>query len=149
MEQAQTIAEEQDLLAEEFELFDDVRDKIEYVIDLGKKLPPLADELKVEPNKVHGCQSQVWLVAAHDPERNVVHFQADSDAIIVRGLIGMLMRLYSDRTPEDILNTPPAVFDRIGLGRMLTAGRANGLASMVKRVRELAAQHAPGTQLSA
>ncbi|WGF87040.1 SufE family protein [Marinivivus vitaminiproducens] len=149
MEQAQTIAEEQELLAEEFELFDDVRDKIEYVIDLGKKLPPLDDAHKIEPNKVHGCQSQVWLIADHDPSRNVVHFQADSDAIIVRGLIGIVMRLYSDRPPEEILQNPPTVFETIGLGRMLTPGRANGLASMVKRVRDLAAQHAKTVQVGA
>lgn len=142
MQQAATIAEEQELLAEEFELFDDWRDKIEYVIDLGKKLPSLDPGDRVEANKVHGCQSQVWMVAEHDPTAGCVRFRADSDAVLVRGLIGLLMRLYSDRPPEEILANPPAVFERIGLGRHLTAGRANGLQSMVKRLRDLAARYA-------
>ena len=138
-QQAATIAEEQELLAEEFELFDDWRDKIEYVIDLGRKLPPLPEEDRTEANKVHGCQSQVWMVAALDEASGRVRLRADSDAFIVKGLIALLMRLYSDRPADEILANPPAVFDRIGLGRHLTPNRANGLYSMVGRIRELAA----------
>ncbi len=143
-QQAATIAEEQELLAEEFELFDDWREKIEYVIDLGRKLPPLPEAHRTEPNKVHGCQSQVWMVADIDEASGRVRFQADSDAFIVKGLIALLMRLYSNRPPREILDNPPEVFDRIGLGRHLTPNRANGLYSMVGRVRELAAAFVEG-----
>lgn len=142
MEQAATIAEEQALLVEEFGLFDDWRDKIEYVIDLGKGLPALPADEMTEANRVHGCQSQVWMVAEHDDAAGRVRFRAWSDAVIVRGLIGLLMRLYSDRRPEEILVNPPEVFQQIGLGRHLTPGRANGLHAMVQRVRDLAARYA-------
>ena len=143
-QQAETVAEEQELLAEEFELFDDWRDRIEYVIDLGRKLPPLPEEHRIDANKVHGCQSQVWMVAELDEENGRVRFHADSDAFIVKGLIALLMRLYADRPPREILDNPPAVFDRIGLGRHLTPNRANGLYSMVARMRELAAAFVAG-----
>ncbi|MGF1562166.1 MAG: SufE family protein [Geminicoccaceae bacterium] len=142
MAQAPTIAEEQALLAEDFELLEDPREKIEYIIDLGKKLEPMAAELKTEDHKVHGCQSQVWMVAAHDDASDHIRFQADSDAILVRGLIALLMRLYDDRRADDILANPPKIIEDVGLGRHLTPNRANGLYSMVKRIRALAASHA-------
>lgn len=122
----------------EFALFDEPREKIEYVIDLGKDLPPLEDRFKTEGNRVRGCQSQVWLVAELDPATRTVAFRADSDAIIVKGLISLVLRLYSGRTPETILKNPPELFERVGLGRLLTPGRANGLYSMIKRIRQLA-----------
>jgi cysteine desulfuration protein SufE len=125
-------------IEEDFALFDDVRDKIEYIIDLGKDLPPLPDELKTEANRVRGCQSQVWMIADLDPQTRRISLRADSDAVIVKGLIRLLLRLYGDRTPEAIIATPPDVFERVGLGRMLTPGRANGLYSMVERIRQLA-----------
>ena len=125
-------------IEEDFALFDDVRDKIEYIIDLGKDLPPLPDELKTEANRVRGCQSQVWLVAELDPATRRMALQADSDAVIVKGLIGLVLRIYSGRTPEAISSSTPAVFERVGLGKMLTPGRANGLYSMIERVRQLA-----------
>ena len=143
-QQADTVAEEQELLAEEFELFDDWRDRIEYVIDLGRRLPPLSEEHRTDANKVHGCQSQVWMVAELDEAAGRVRFHADSDAFIVKGLIALLMRLYADRPPREILDNPPTVFDRIGLGRHLSPNRANGLYSMVSRMRELAAAFVEG-----
>lgn len=132
-------------IEEDFALFDDVRDKIEYIIDLGKHLPPLPDELKTEANRVRGCQSQVWLVAELDPESRRVALRADSDAVIVKGLISLLVRLYGNRTPEAILARPPEVFERVGLGRMLTPGRANGLYAMVERIRQLAQAYQTAT----
>lgn len=128
----------QEDLEEEFALFDDWRDKIDYIMDLGKNLTPLDPDDRTEANKVHGCQSQVWLVAKLDPDTARLQVRADSDAILVKGLIGLLLRLYDDRAPDEIVANPPDVFERIGLGRHLTPGRANGLYSMVKRIRDLA-----------
>ncbi len=125
-------------IEDEFALFDEPREKIEYVIDLGKDLPPLEDRHKTEGNRVRGCQSQVWLVAELDPQSRAVSLRADSDAVIVKGLISLVLRLYSGRTPETILANPPDLFERVGLGRLLTPGRANGLYSMVERIRQLA-----------
>lgn len=132
------IDETQTMIEEDFALFDDVRDKIEYIIDLGKDLPPLDEAVKTEANRVRGCQSQVWMVADLDPATRRINLAADSDAVIVKGLISLLLRLYDKRTPEAVLASPPEVFERIGLGRMLTPGRANGLYSMVERIRQLA-----------
>ncbi|MCB1883303.1 MAG: SufE family protein [Geminicoccaceae bacterium] len=125
-------------IEEDFALLDGAREKIEYVVELGKDLPPLADGLKSETSRVRGCQSQVWLVADRD-EKGRLRFEADSDAIIVKGLIALLMRLYDGRAPDEILNNPPDVFERIGLGAMLTPGRANGLYAMVNRIQQIAA----------
>lgn len=132
------IDQTQAAIEEDFALFDDVRDKIEYIIDLGKNLPPLDDSLKTEANRVRGCQSQVWMVADLDPGSRRMGLAADSDAVIVKGLISLLLRLYDQRTPDAILASPPEVFERVGLGKMLTPGRANGLYSMVERIRQLA-----------
>jgi cysteine desulfuration protein SufE len=135
---ATEINEAQAAIEDDFALFDDVRDKIEYIIDLGKDLPPLPDALKTEGNRVRGCQSQVWLVADLDPATRRMALRADSDAVIVKGLISLLLRIYGDRTPEAIAANPPDVFERVGLGKMLTPGRANGLYAMVERIRQLA-----------
>ncbi len=132
------IRAEQEAIAEEFALFDTPRDKLEYLLELGRGLEPLEEEAKTEANRVRGCQSQVWMVASFDPESRRLVLRADSDALIVRGLIALLLRLYSGRTPEEILAHPPEVFERIGLGRLLTPGRQNGLWSMVERIREIA-----------
>jgi cysteine desulfuration protein SufE len=139
---AATIPDRQQELEDEFALFDDWRDKIEYVMDLGRTLPPFPEESRTEANRVHGCQSQVWMDAQIDPATGRLRLVADSDAIIVKGLIGLLLRLYDDRSPREIVDNPPEVFERIGLGRHLTPTRANGLYEMIRRVRELAAQHA-------
>jgi cysteine desulfuration protein SufE len=145
MEHAATVGAAEARLREDFALLDDYRDKIEYIMDLGKRLPPLPDELKTEANKVRGCQSQVWLVADLDPESGRMRLRADSDAILVRGLIALLLELYDDRRPEEILANPPAVLEEIGLSRFLTPGRANGLEAMVARIRALAGAYAAGT----
>jgi cysteine desulfuration protein SufE len=138
MEQAPTIAEEQARLREEFELLDDPRDKYEYIIDLGRELAGLPEAAKVEANRVRGCQSQVWMVADYDPAARLIRLRADSDAIISKGLVALVLRLYGDRAPEEILDNPPEVFEQIGLGRLVTPGRSNGLYSMVNRVRQFA-----------
>lgn len=142
MDQAATIAEEQTALEDEFALFDDWREKIEYVIDLGRKLRPFPEAHRLDKNKVKGCQSQVWMVADYDPTSDRLHLEADSDSVLVRGLIGMLLRLYDRRPPAEIVANPPEVIERIGLGRHLTPGRANGLHAMVSRIHELANAYA-------
>jgi cysteine desulfuration protein SufE len=132
-----TIADAARDLEQEFALLEDWRDKVEYIIELGKDLPPLPDALKTEGNKVRGCQSQVWLVA--EPEAGGrVHLRADSDAVLVKGLISLLVTLYDRRTPQEILDNPPDVLERVGLAKLLTPGRSNGLYSMVARIRAMA-----------
>jgi cysteine desulfuration protein SufE len=138
MGEAPTIRDEQAEIAAEFELFDDWREKIEYVLDLGKRLPPIPEEQRIDANKVKGCQSQVWMVAEIDREDGRMRIVADSDAFIVKGLIALLLRLYSGRRPAEILDNPPAVFEEIGLGAHLSPTRANGLHAMIKRIRQLA-----------
>jgi len=139
---AATITDREQELEDEFALFDDWREKIEYVMDLGRSLPPFPEEARTEANRVHGCQSQVWMAAEIDPASGRLRLVADSDAIIVKGLIGLILRLYDDRPPREIVDNPPQVFERVGLGRHLTPTRANGLHEMIRRVRELATAHA-------
>jgi cysteine desulfuration protein SufE len=139
MDRTETIAEAQAEIREEFELFDEWRDRIEHIVELGKSLPPLADEHKTPANKVQGCQSQVWMKAAVDPASGRLQVEADSDAFIVKGLIVLLLRLYADRLPTEILANPPTVLEEIGLAKHLTPGRSNGLWAMNKRIQELAA----------
>jgi cysteine desulfuration protein SufE len=126
-----------DRLIEDFGFLDDWEDRYRYVIELGKSLPPLADAEHNEANKVRGCASQVWLVS--EIRRNdepVLHFRGDSDALIVRGLVAILIALYSGRTAREILAADTeAVFHRLGLREHLTSQRSNGLTSMVRRIR--------------
>ena len=137
-----TIADAARDLEEEFALLDDWRDKVEYIIELGKDLPPLPEALKSEGNKVRGCQSQVWLVA--EPEAGGrIHLRADSDAVLVKGLISLLVSLYDRRTAQEILDNPPDVLERVGLAKLLTPGRSNGLYAMVARIRAVAEALAP------
>jgi cysteine desulfuration protein SufE len=145
MTQTATIAEEQAAIADDFELFDDWREKIEYVLELGKKLAPFPEEHRVDANKVKGCQSQVWMVAMPDAESGTLRIQADSDAFIVKGLIALLLRLYDRRPPAEILDNPPDVFDQIGLGKHLSPTRANGLHAMINRIRQIATAAVHGT----
>ncbi|MDP3855416.1 SufE family protein [Phenylobacterium sp.] len=122
-------------LAQEFELLGDWEERYRYVIDLGRELAPLTDAERNDANKVRGCASQVWLVT-QPQEDGTVDFRGDSDAHIVRGLIAVLLRLYSGRPPEAILAfDAKAAFDKLGLSGHLSAQRSNGLASMVGRVR--------------
>lgn len=128
---------DQDLeeLAQEFDFLDDWEDRYRYVIDIGRELAPLTDAERNEANKVRGCASQVWLVTEPQPDGSVI-FRGDSDAHIVRGLIAVLLRLFSGRSPADIVGfDPKAAFDRLGLSGHLSAQRSNGLASMAARIR--------------
>ncbi len=149
MEQAATIADEQALIADDFELFDEWREKIEYILDLGRQLEPLPAADYAEANKVRGCQSQVWMVAELDPASGRIRIRADSDAFIVKGLITLLLRLYANRRPQEILDNPPELFERIGLGAHLSPTRANGLHAMIKRIRQLATGFVHGAPVAA
>ena len=123
-------------IVEEFDLFDNWDDKYEYIIDLGKKLPPLGEEYKKEENKVRGCQSTVWLAAEY--KEGKVYFKADSDAIIVKGLISMLIRVLSGQSPDAIINTPLDFIKEIGMVGHLAQTRSNGLLAMVKQMKNYA-----------
>jgi cysteine desulfuration protein SufE len=126
-------------LVEEFDLLGDWEGRIEYVIDLGKGLAPLADSDRTEANKVPGCAAQVWLAVRREGDRLV--FAADSDSALSKGNIALLLRLYSGRTPAEILAFDArSALDRLGLPSALTRQRANGLNSMVGRIRDAAAQ---------
>ena len=131
-----TINESQDEIIEEFELFDDWADKYEYIIDLGKKLKGLPEEQKTEDNIIKGCQSRVWLNARKDEETLV--FEADSEAIIVKGLVNMLIRVLSGHTPQEIAKADLYFMDKIGMSSHLAQTRSNGLASMVKQMKNYA-----------
>ena len=128
-----TINEIQDEIIEEFELFDDWEGKYEYIIDLGKKLPKLSDEFKTEENIIKGCQSVVWLHAYKQDGK--IYFEADSEAIIVKGLVSMLVKVMSNHTPEEIANADLYFIDKVGLASHLAQTRSNGLASMVKQMK--------------
>jgi len=136
MSDHKTIQEIENEIVEEFSLFDSWDDKYEYVIDLGKKLPILEDSRKLDENKVRGCQSTVWLVA--DYADGKVHFKADSDAIIVKGLISMLIRVLTNHTPDEIINANLEFIQKIGMTTHLAQTRANGLLAMVKQMKNYA-----------
>ena len=131
-----TINEIQDEIIEEFDLFDDWEGKYEYIIDLGKKLPKLADEHKSEDNIIKGCQSTVWLNAFINGDKLI--FEADSEAIIVKGLVSMLVKVLTNHTPEEIMNADLYFIEKVGLASHLAQTRSNGLASMVKQMKTYA-----------
>jgi cysteine desulfuration protein SufE len=124
-------------LADEFALLPDWEERISHVIELARSLEPLRDDERTEQNRVRGCASQVWLVSERRPEApEKLYFRGDSDAHLVRGEIAMLMRVFSGRSPAEILAVDPrAMFDRLGLGEALTAQRSNGLFSMIGRIQ--------------
>jgi cysteine desulfuration protein SufE len=124
----------QDAIIEEFSFFGDWTERYQYLIDLGRKLPPFAEADKTEANKVQGCQSQVWLVASGDAQR--LQFRAISDSSIVSGLIALLLRVYSGRSAREILGTEPRFIEAIGLAKHLSPTRSNGLAAMFKRIQD-------------
>jgi len=128
-----TINEIQDQIIEEFSLFDNWTDKYEYIIELGKKLPTLDEANKVEDNKIRGCQSNVWLIAYL--KEGLLHFNADSDAVIVKGLVSMLIRVLSGHSPEQIVNSDLYFIEKIGMTQHLAQTRSNGLLSMVKQMK--------------
>jgi cysteine desulfuration protein SufE len=123
-------------IVDEFSLFDSWDDKYEYIIDLGKKLPLLDEQYKKDENKVKGCQSTVWLVA--DYRDGKVYYKAESDAVIVKGLISMLIRVLSGQAPDDIVKTPLNFIKEIGMMSHLAQTRSNGLLSMVKQMKNYA-----------
>ncbi len=136
MDDNKTIPEIEAEIVDEFSLFDDWESKYEYIIDLGKKLPPLEEEYKIDENKVRGCQSTVWLVA--DYRDGKVFYKAESDAVIVKGLISMLIRVLSGQTPEQIINAKLNFIEQIGMTTHLAQTRSNGLLSMVKQMKNFA-----------
>lgn len=123
-------------IAEEFAFFGDWTERYQYLIDLGRKLPPYPDALKTDDRKVSGCQSQVWLDVSGDAQR--LDFIATSDSSIVTGLIALLLRVYSGRSAREILDTEPRFIEAIGLARHLSPTRSNGLASMLATIKQYA-----------
>ncbi len=130
------IKEREEELLSEFEMFDDWADRYGYLIEIGEKLPPLDEKYKVEENKVHGCQSQVWVVAHKDGD--TVIFQADSDSAITRGLIALLVGLFSGATANEIADANLSIIEQLGFAKHLSMSRANGFASMIQKVKQLA-----------
>lgn len=140
-----SIAAQLDQLAEDFSFLSDWEERYGHVIELGRALPALSPAERIEENRVLGCASQVWLVRDADGPSGRLRFRADSDAHIVRGLLALVLRVYSDRTPEDILAMDPhALSERLGLGHALSAQRSNGLASVLAKIHAHAAYSAPG-----
>ena len=128
-----SLKEIQKEIVEEFEFLPDWEEKYGEIIRLGRKLPEYPEEYRDEKYKVKGCQSQVWLHP--DYKDGKIHFDADSDAMIVKGLIALLMRVYNERTPEEILNTPPDFLSEIGIDNHLSPTRKNGLGAMLKQIQ--------------
>ena len=127
------INELQDEIIEEFEDLTDWMDRYQQLIDLGSELEPLDDKYKTESNLINGCQSRVWIQA--DYKDGLLYFTADSDALIVKGLIALLIRVLSEHTPQEILDSELYFIDRIGLSDHLSPTRSNGLLAMVKQIR--------------
>ena len=139
-----TINEIQDEIIEEFSAFDDWMDKYQLLIDLGNEQEPLEEKYKTEQNLIDGCQSRVWLVAEllpqtdtdeHGEAESVIHFRAESDALIVKGIVTLLIRVLNDHTPQEILDADLYFIEQIGLKEHLSPTRSNGLLAMVKQMR--------------
>ena len=129
-----TINEIQDSIIEEFSDFEDWMDKYQLLIDLGSEQQPLPASAKTEQNLIEGCQSRVWLTADLTPE-GLVHFEAESDALIVKGIVTLLIRALSDHTPQEILDADLYFIERIGLREHLSPTRSNGLLAMLKQMK--------------
>tara|TARA_A100001015_G_scaffold22212_1_gene25222 strand:- start:1040 stop:1456 length:417 start_codon:yes stop_codon:yes gene_type:complete len=128
-----------DDIVDDFDVLEDWEDRYRYIIDLGKKMPAMADKSKVEENKVNGCASQVWIKPENIPaiESDKVGFQGDSDALIVRGLIAIILTLYNNKTVKEAKNIDSfAELDRLGLRSHLSAQRSNGLTAMISKLNE-------------
>lgn len=136
-----SINEIEEEIISEFEMFDSWMDKYEYIIELGKSLPLINEKYKTDDNKVSGCQSQVWLKA--DKENDRIVFSADSDAIITKGLIGLLIRVLSNQKAEDIANAKLEFIDTIGMKEHLSPNRSNGLQAMVDHMKRFAKAYLP------
>ena len=128
-----TIQETQDEIIAEFSDFDDWLDRYQLLIDLGSEQEPLPAEYKTDNNLIEGCQSRVWLQA--DYVDGKVHFRAESDAMIVKGIVSLLIKVYSGRTPDEILNTEPYFVEAIGLKEHLSPTRSNGLLAMIRQMK--------------
>ena len=132
-----TTTEIQNEIIEEFSVFDDWMDRYEYLIEIGNTLDPYDDKNKTQSNLIQGCQSRVWLDAEY--KEGKIYFTADSDAIITKGIVALLIRVFSDKTPDEILNIDLVFIDKIGLKENLSPTRANGLVSMIKNINAYAA----------
>jgi cysteine desulfuration protein SufE len=136
MNYKRTIEQTEEEIIESFSLFDTWEEKYEYIIDLGKKLPALDDKYKLPENIIKGCQSTVWLVADYNDGK--IFFKADSDAVIVKGLVSMLIEVLSGHTPDEILNAKLDFIREIGMMNHLAQTRSNGLLAMVKQMKNYA-----------
>lgn len=128
-----TINEIQDQIIEEFSIFDDWLDKYNYIIDLAEDVPVIAEEFKIEQNLISGCQSKVWLSAELIDGK--IQFKADSNAIITKGIVALLLRVFNNRAPKELIDFDLYFIDKIGLEQNLSPTRANGLLSMVKQIK--------------
>ena len=129
----ETIAAIQAEIVEEFDMFEDWMEKYEYIIELGKSLPIIDDKHKIEDNLIKGCQSRVWLHAQHN--NGIITYTADSDAIITKGIVAILIRVLSNQKAEEIAKANLTFIDKIGLKEQLSQTRANGLVSMIKEMK--------------
>jgi cysteine desulfuration protein SufE len=141
--QEATAAEAQAAIAEEFAFFSDWTGRYQYLIDLGRQLAPFPDASKTEENRVHGCQSMVWLIPSGDASK--MYFDAASDSAIVSGLIALMLRVYSGRSAREIVDTEPSFVQEIGLAKHLSPTRSNGLAAMLAKAKAYAAATLAGT----
>ena len=128
-----TIKEIQEEIIDDFSMFDDWMQRYEYIIDLGKSLAMIDEENKLDNNLINGCQSKVWLHS--DFKDDKIHFTADSDAILTKGIVALLLRVFDDQQPKDILNADMDFINEIGLKEHLSPTRANGLVSMIKQIK--------------
>ena len=128
-----TIKEAQEKLIKEFNEYMDWEDKYAAIIKMGKEMPPFPEEYRIEKNKIHGCQSQVWMNARLDGDKVII--EAESDAMIVKGLIAMLIKVYSNQSPKEILNNPPDFVKQIGIDSHLSPTRKNRLGAMLKQIQ--------------
>jgi cysteine desulfuration protein SufE len=128
-----TIKEIQEEIIDEFSMFEDWMERYEYIIDLGKSLPLIKDEFKTDSNLISGCQSKVWLHS--EIEGDKIKFTADSDAILTKGIVALLLRVFNNQKPADILDADLFFVDEIGLKEHLSPTRANGLVSMIKQIK--------------
>ena len=139
MEKEKSLQDIENEIIDEFSIFDDWLDKYEYIIELGKSLKEYPEDRKTDDKLVKGCQSRVWI--DFKVEDGKIFFNADSDAIITKGIISLLVRIYSGRTPQEILSSDFSVVEKIGLKENLSPTRANGLISMIQMIREIAARN--------
>ena len=147
MSRSASIAEREREIVEEFELFDDWMDKYEHIIELGRELPLIDAAYRDDEHRIRGCQSQVWLHA--EPEAERLRFTADSDAVITKGLVSLVVRVLDDQPADDIARAELGFVDEIGLHEHLSPTRSNGLRSMVKQMRLYGAAHAARREASA